>query len=104
MLGFCACIAMPGEHSLFTDVIGGAIKERHQAFLFYTLVKSSNLMVQETQHLVYYISYFLMYYCCIPQAMAILPNTWNERHRFYIDLGDNCPIKVSFAVKAVISA
>lgn len=95
---------MPGEHSLFTDVIVGAIKERHQAFLFYTLVKSSNLMVQERQHLFYYISYFLMYYCCISQAMAFLPNAWNKRQGFYIDLGDNCPIKVSFAVKAVFNA
>lgn len=50
---FCACIAMPGEHSVFTDVILGVVRERHQAFLLYTLVKPRNLMVQETQHLFY---------------------------------------------------
>lgn len=45
-----------------------------------------------------------MYYCWIPQAMAILPNTWSEGQGFYIDLDDNFPVKVSFATKAVINA
>lgn len=53
MLGVCVCIAMPGEHSVFADVMVGVVGERRQAFLLYTLVKSRNLMVQETQHLFY---------------------------------------------------
>lgn len=36
--------------------------------------------------------------------MACLPNTWSEGQGFYIDIDDNCPIKVSFPTKAVINA
>lgn len=53
MFGFCACIPWPGEHSVFTDVMVGVVRDRHQQFLFYILVKSRNMMVQETQHLFY---------------------------------------------------
>lgn len=104
MFGFCACILGPGEHSVFTDVMVGVVRDRHQAFLFYTLVKSRNMMVQETQHFFYYVSYFIIYYCCILQAMPPLPNTWNKGKEFSIAQHVNWPIKVSFATKAVINA
>lgn len=53
IFGVCTCILGPGEHSVFTDVILGVVRDRHQTFLFYTLVKSRNMMVQETQLFLY---------------------------------------------------